>query len=352
MVPRELDAEELSSFARELDELRAAVRSRVGDEDVRYIRRVITAVRGLEIGGRALLHLGIGPVSFVFGTGALALSKVLENMEVGHNVMHGQYDFAGDPRLDGRRYEWDMAATGEDWRQSHNREHHIFTNIVGKDRDLGFAIIRVSADQPWHKGLIYQPLFALWLALAFEWGIGLFNLRIEETLEGTRSREDLARRARPFLRKAAWQVARDYLLYPLLAGPNAPRVLAGNLAANVIRNLWAFSIIFCGHLPEGIGTFTEEATRHESRGQWYRRQVLGTANLQGSRLFHILSGHLGFQIEHHLFPRLPARRYPEIAPAVRALCEKYGQPYQIGRLGPQVQSFVRRIFRYARPVAD
>ena len=77
--------------------------------------------------------------------------------------------------------------------------------------------------------------------------------------------------------------------------------------------------------------------------------MLGSANITGSKLFHILSGNLSHQIEHHLFPDMPARRYPEIAPEVKALCEKYGLPYNTGRFSKQIGSTWGKIFRLAVP---
>jgi fatty acid desaturase len=99
----------------------------------------------------------------------------------------------------------------------------------------------------------------------------------------------------------------------VLAGPFAPFVFTGNMTANLVRNVWSYAIIFCGHFPEGVQEFSKEQTRNESRGQWYYRQILGSANLTGGKMFHIMSGNLSHQIEHHLFPDIPARRYAEIA---------------------------------------
>ena len=108
-------------------------------------------------------------------------------------------------------------------------------------------------------------------------------------------------------------------------------------------------IIFCGHFPEGVEEFSEEEAENETRGGWYLRQMLGSANLTGSRLFHILSGNLSHQIEHHLFPDIPAHRYAEIAVEVREICERYGLPYNAGPLGKQFGSVVKKIFRLAVP---
>jgi NADPH-dependent stearoyl-CoA 9-desaturase len=348
---KSLSREEAEAFGRELEELRKEVVASLGQADVDHIRRMIRAARYAEAGGRLALHVGLDPVSFAAGVGAVALSKILDNMEIGHNVMHGQYDWTKDPELDSRTYEWDIVCTGDDWRHSHNYEHHTFTNIVGKDRDIGYALLRVSAEQRWHPFYLVQPASALVLAFIFQWGVGLHDLRLDEALTGKQPLAKLRAHAKPFLAKAGWQVAKDYAFFPALALWNAPRVLAGNLLANMVRNLWAFAIIFCGHFPAGVRLYTEEEARGESRGEWYVRQLNGSANIEGRRLFHILSGHLSHQIEHHLFPELPAARYPDIAPRVRAICERYGQAYHTGSFRKQLGSVIGRIFRHALPSA-
>src|SRR5207248_876461 len=109
-------------------------------------------------------------------------------------------------------------------------------------------------------------------------------------------------------RKTGKQTLKDYVLFPALTGPLFVSTLLGNAAANLVRNIWAYSIIFCGHFPSGVATFSEEETENETRGQWYLRQMMGSANITGGKLFHIMSGNLSHQIEHHLFPDIPARR--------------------------------------------
>jgi NADPH-dependent stearoyl-CoA 9-desaturase len=351
MIPpsKTLTPAEADAFGAELDALRAEVVASLGQRDVDHIRAVIRVQAGAEAAGRLLLHVGVGPLSFVAGAGALALAKILDNMEIGHNVMHGQYDWTGDPALDGRTFEWDTSCPGDDWRHSHNVEHHTFTNIVGKDRDVGYGFLRVSEAQAWRPSHRYQPLTAVLLAAGFQWGVATHDLRLDELGRGGYTLAAAGRRARPFLKKAGWQLAKDYVFYPTLALGNAPRVAAGNLLANLTRNLWTFAVIFCGHFPDGVAVFDLDDTRDESRGRWYARQVSGSANIEGGRWFHVLTGHLSHQIEHHLFPDLPAARYPELAPRVRAICARYGQRYVTGSFRAQLGSVARRIVRLARP---
>jgi linoleoyl-CoA desaturase len=346
---RTLTREEADAFGLELDALRNEVLAELGARDVEHIRAVMRAASGAALAGRFLLCFGIDPVTFVVGAGALGAAKILENMEIGHNVMHGQYDWTGDPALQSSTYEWDIVCTSDDWRRSHNYEHHTFTNILGKDRDIGYQWLRVSEEQPWRVRHLPQPLVALGLAALFQWGVGAHDLRIAETLEGEQSFGELARRARPFLAKAGWQLTKDYALFPALALWNAPRVVAGNLLANAMRNVWSFSIIFCGHFPEGVRVYHEDETKDETRGQWYVRQVNGSANIEGDRWLHLFSGHLSHQIEHHLFPDVPAARYPELAPRVRELCARYGQVYRSGSLRAQLGSVATRLVQLAWP---
>src|SRR5262249_28935565 len=179
-----LTRDEADAFGRELDALRHEVVASLGQRDVDHIRDVIRLQTGAETAGRLLLHFGLGPVSFVVGTTALGLDKILENMEIGHNVMHGQYDWTRDPALDGRMYEWDNVCAGDDWRHSHNYEHHTFTNILGKDRDIGYMLLRVSEEQRWLPAHRWQPLSALLLAINFQWGVATHDLRVDDGSTG------------------------------------------------------------------------------------------------------------------------------------------------------------------------
>jgi linoleoyl-CoA desaturase len=344
---RTLTLAEADAFGRELDAIRAETLADLGQRDVDHIRGVVRLVRYTGAGGRLLLHFGLDPVTFALGAFALGTSKILENMEVGHNVMHGQYDWTGDPTLDSRTYEWDTACPGDDWRHSHNFEHHTFTNVLGRDRDVGYGFLRVATEQPWNPSHALQPLTAAALAVFFQWGVATHDLRILETLDGRQTPQELARRSRPLLRKGAWQLGRDYVLFPALALGNAPRVFLGNALANLGRNLWTFAVIFCGHFPEGVAVYPEEQLEGESRGAWYVRQVNGSANIEGGRWLHVMTGHLSHQIEHHLFPDVPAARYPELAPRVREICERYGQAYATGSFGKQLASVVRTLVRHA-----
>jgi len=344
-----LSSEQVDAFGAELDAIRARVVADLGERDAKYIRRMVRVQRALAVSGRALIFAWVFPPAWALGVGLLGVAKILDNMEVGHNVMHGQYDFMRDPALTAKNFEWDTACPAEHWRHSHNYLHHTHTNIVGKDRDVGYGILRMAEEQPWrpyHRGNL---AYAFLLAFLFEWGVALHDLEVERLQTGERTWAETKPIVRALWRKSRMQILKDYILFPLLGGPFFLGVLLGNALANVIRNVWAFMIIFCGHFPSGVSMFSEEETREESRGQWYVRQLLGSANITGGKLFHVISGNLSHQIEHHLFPDLPAHRYAEISVEVRALCEKYGLPYNSASLPRQFGSVVRRIFELSLP---
>jgi len=344
-----LTPEQIETFGEEMDAIRQRVLADLGQRDADYIRGLIRVQRGLEAGGRALLWAGVFPPAWLAGTTALSLSKILDNMEIGHNVMHGQYEWMNDPKLSGKEFEWDTACPADQWRHSHNYMHHTHTNIVGKDRDIGYGVLRMSEDQPWTPYYLGNPLWAALLATFFQYGVALHDLEAERIAGREVALEEKRELARGIWNKVRRQTLRDYVAYPALSGPFFVFPLAGNATANLVRNLWAFTIIFCGHFPEGTHEFSEEETEDESRGQWYYRQVLGSANLSGGPLFHILAGNLSFQIEHHLFPDLPANRYAEISTEVQEACERYGIPYNVGPLHRQFGSVVRKISRLALP---
>jgi fatty acid desaturase len=340
----------LETLACELDRIRDAVRDDLGSRDRAYITRVIAAQRRLELAGRGLLLGARFAPAAIAGTALLSLSKVLENMEIGHNVLHGQWDWMCDPLIHSSVWEWDAASTAESWKHAHNLQHHVFTNILGLDRDLGYSAMRVESEQPWHPIYLAQPVYFFLMAVVFEWAIAIYDLELDAVRRGEKPRARARGEVLALLRKARGQVLKDYMLFPALAGRRgARRALAGNVVANVVRNVWVHTIVFCGHIPEGAETFTEEQYAGETRGGWYRRQLLGSCNLEGSRLFHLLTGNLSFQIEHHLFPELPSNRYAEIAPKVRAVCERHGLPYNSGRLGSQYRSVFRQLLRLAFP---
>ena len=340
---------DIESLGRELDAIRAEVVGSRGERDAAYIRRVIEAQRVLEMSSRVVLLASMFPPAWLAGTIGLSVAKILENMEIGHNVMHGQWDWMRDPAIHSTTWEWDNATPAELWKHSHNELHHTYTNVLGKDNDLGYGIMRVDEDQRWVPAYLLQPLWNGLNAIFFQYGIAAYDLEVGRYLKGRIPKDHFRRQAKKVLRKVRKQVTRDYVVHPLLSGPSALSTLGANLTANLVRNLWTHSVIMCGHFPAGVETFTKTSIEGETRGDWYLRQMLGAANISGSPLLHLMTGNLSFQIEHHLFPDLPSNRYKEIAPQVRELFERYGLRYTTGPLPKQVASAWWTVIRLSLP---
>ena len=354
-LPRPMGPDELARFGAEIDALRARTVADLGERDARYIRTIFKAVRYTEVAGRVLLMSGLLLSGawmwgvWALGVALLGISKILDNMELGHNVIHGQFDWMGDPKFQGKTFEWDIVGTSDNWRKTHNFKHHTYTNVHGMDDDIGYDVLRLFPEQKWHPAALFQPLYAVIFALLFQWGVAIQDLRVGRVFIGRITWRQLAREAAPTLRKARRQLIKDYVVFPLLAWPVFGMVFLGNLIANGIRNVWTYTVIFCGHFTTNVHTFPKSMVKNETRAQWYLRQIMGSSNLTGSKLLHIMTGNLSHQIEHHLFPDVPANRYAEMAPVVRDICRRYGIHYNTGSMLGQFSQVIWRILRHSFP---
>ncbi|PKM23278.1 MAG: acyl-CoA desaturase [Gammaproteobacteria bacterium HGW-Gammaproteobacteria-14] len=347
---KHLDEARLQEFSAKLDAIGKRVMDSRGPADERYIRRVIFAQRCLEALGRVVIFLGIlyMPLFFV-GAVILGIAKIIENMEIGHNVLHGQWDWLKDPKIHSSKWEWDGVCPSKQWQRSHNYIHHKWTNVIGMDRDYGYHVLRMSDRQPWKPVYLFQPVSNMLMAIFFEWGVAIHDDEMGGVRSGEKSLKEVMPKVKKLLKKIARQVGKDYILFPLLAGPYFLSVLLANIAANLIRNLWAYAVIFCGHFPDGVEEFTPEDVESEDKARWYVRQILGSANIEGGKWMHFMSGNLSHQIEHHIFPRMPSNRYAAVAREVKPICEEYGIRYNSNGLAWQLFTVWRKVFRYALP---
>jgi NADPH-dependent stearoyl-CoA 9-desaturase len=350
-----LTPEEVEQIGLELDAIRKEVEESRGAADAAYINRVITTQRWMAAAARigmivsAPLDAKVRRPVQVLSAISLGLAKILENMEIGHNVMHGQWDWMNDPEIHSSTWEWDTGQPAEQWKHSHNYIHHQFTNVLGYDNDIGYGVLRMAREQKWHPVNLGQPVYNALLAGLFQWGVALHDLDLEAIRKGKKDPKEMKRQLRQILKKGRNQILKDYVVYPALSGRQWKSTLKANASANLMRNLWAYLIIFCGHFPDGALHFTEEELDDETRAEWYLRQILGTANFEGGRLLHVMSGNLGYQIEHHLYPDLPSNRYAEISTRVRALCDKYDIPYTTGPLHRQYGQVLRVVMKLSLP---
>ena len=363
-----LSDEQIEELGREFQAIHDDVFDELGERDRKYIVSMIEMHRRMVVTARILLTAAPFTPAWALGTSMLSLAKILENMEIGHNVMHGQWDWMNDPQIHSSTWDWDTASTKEAWKHSHNYVHHTFTNIRGKDKDLGYEIMRIDPHQKWVPVYLAQPFYNILLMTFFEWGVALHDLDLDAIRAGEKSKKQLVKDLKGIAGKAYKQIAKDYVAFPALSGLASGALavarrrdpllgfqrgyrsaLKANFTANIVRNLWSYAIIFCGHFPDQTYTFSQKEVENETQGGFYVRQLLGAANIDGGPLFHVISGNLGYQVEHHLYPDMPSTRYGEIAPRVRAICEKYDLPYNTGPFLQQLFMVQRTIARLAFP---
>jgi linoleoyl-CoA desaturase len=344
---------DIESLAVELDAIRQEIEDSRGEHDARYIRRVIAAQRALEVAGRLILAASSRRSAWWAGAVTLGVAKIIENMEIGHNVMHGQWDWMNDPEIHSSTWEWDTAGAAKHWRFTHNVVHHKYTNILGMDNDLGFSLLRVTRDQRWRPFNLGNLLYNALLAVGFEWGVALQHLEIGRSHRGKNDREAIRVRLHEVSAKAGRQVLKDYVAFPavtsLSPGATFKSTLKANAMANVIRNVWTNAVIFCGHFPDGAEKFTKTDMVGETKGQWYLRQLLGAANFNAGPAMRLMSGNLCHQIEHHLYPDLPSNRLHEISIQIKRVFDKYDLPYTTGPFLVQYGKAWRTIAKMSLP---
>lgn len=344
-----LTDDDIEEIRRRLDAIQQEVRDSLGERDRRYITTLIRAQRSLEVGGRLCLVFPHKKPLWWTGVGMLSLSKILENMEIGHNVLHGCWDWMNDPEIHSSTWEWDMTCPSSQWMHSHNHIHHKYTNIIGMDNDVGYGILRVTRDKKWEPRHLAQPVTNAVLACLFQWAVAFYDVELGRFFAKKQTWAQTAPRFWEAMRKSGRQCAKDYVFFPLLAGPNWLHTVTANATANWVRSVWAYAVIFCGHFPDEAETFTKKQLATETKGEWYLRQMLGSANFHGGKLLTILSGNLNYQIEHHLFPDMASNRLAEVSPKVQAIAREFDLPYNVDSFPRQLLKVQRTLLKLSLP---
>jgi linoleoyl-CoA desaturase len=227
-----LSEEEIEALGREFEAIHDEVFESLGDRDRKYIVGMIELHRRLAVLGRALLITSRFRPVWALGMSALSAAKILENMEIGHNVLHGQWDWMNDPQIHSSTWDWDTASTAEAWKHSHNYIHHTYTNIRGKDRDLGYEVMRIDPHQKWRPVYLAQPFYNVLLAFLFEWGVAVHDLDFDAIRSGEKPKEQVLKELKGIAGKARTQIVKDYVSWPLVSALAAGGV---SLAAESLR---------------------------------------------------------------------------------------------------------------------
>ena len=275
-------------------------------------------------------------------------------MEIGHNILHGQWDWMNDPDIHSRSGTGTPPRRPRPWKHSHNYVHHTYTNILGKDRISATRSCGSTRNQTsGTRSSWLQPLSTTcsWLTLLFEWGVAVHDLDFGAIRTGEKPMAEVREDLKGITRQGA---RADRQGLPRLAGGQRRRVRAGSAGAarpprpavavpasgvgfasfratagsapprtrsigccpvsrarsadrsrptplaNLIRNVWALRDHLLRPLPRPDVHLQPEEVENETRGGWYVRQLIGAANIEGSPLFHV----------DQRQPRLPGRAPP------------------------------------------
>jgi NADPH-dependent stearoyl-CoA 9-desaturase len=348
------------AFGRELDAVKERALAQVGPEDLAHVKRLRRLSTSLEAAGRVLIHVSFEPLTFVLGVVALWLHKQLEATEIGHTALHGAYDrFPDATKFHSKTHVWKTPIDEASWRHGHNVRHHGNTNVAGKDPDIHFGPVRLTEHTPHGFGHHFQ--LPLTLGLLFPNFGFLMNLHFSGVLDvfadnGQAQRLDFlpdrswasARTAlKAALRKYLPYYSKEFVLFPLLAGPFFWKVLLGNWLSELMRDVYSAATIYCGHVGGDTKSYAP-GHKAQSRGEWYAMQVEASNNFEVSRPVSILCGGLDHQIEHHLFPTLPPERLRELAPEVRAICARHGVRYNTASWPRTLKKALSHIARLSR----
>ena len=359
--PRTLpDEERFHLFGEELDALKARIFAKVGVEDVAYVKRLDRWSRAMEVVGRVLIHVSVDPITFGLGVTALWFHKQVQATEIGHTALHGAYDRLPDAEeFASKTFEWDLPIDEESWRHGHNVRHHGSTNVAGKDPDIHFGTVRLTRQTPYAARQKYQLPFALgfifpnfgFVMNSHFTGLNdvFFDNGRPEQFDfiPDRSKESVRSAWKKALRKYVPYYLKNYVFFPALAGPFFLKVLAGNILAEMARDIYSAATIYCGHVGPEVKSYPA-GTRSRGRGEWYAMQVEATNDYEVSLPISVLCGGLDRQIEHHLFPTLAPQRLREISGEVRAICERYGVAYKTDTWGRTLRKAFAHIHDLSR----
>lgn len=344
------------------ENIKQKYRADLGEKDVRYIKKIRRNSRIFEVIGRSLIHVLPGPLALL-GVPFLFLHRNLEAIEIGHNVLHGQYDcFEEIPQFHANNFRWKAPVDETSWRQEHNAVHHVHTNVYEKDPDLNHGFLRVNSKIP-HTKLHYFQV-PIYLFLFYPFMLYNFNAQNLGKVDKFRGRffpdgnkgyavlDESLRLSNAESNKrhnrAVWRIwAKEYVFFPLLAlftGFGAIKVFLANLLADVMNSYWIALTIQATHFTEPLQP--EDAIKN--KGKWYISQLDSSVNFKGNRWQSILWGHLNYQVEHHLFPDIPAHRYPDMSVDVQKVCQQYNLPYKLNKSwGAAIKKFVGAMWTYS-----
>lgn len=269
-----------------------------------------------------LVFAAHGLLSLVLGSVSFGLAVACGLMAVAHDALHG--NLVASKRLN-RLFAVlaakPVASTARGWIAQHNHLHHPYTNVIGQDEGIDVtSLVRVSDYVPlrwWHR---YQQHYIGLLALGQLPALMANDLRYVLTGRVSKARQEqrtTALRLQLLVDKLWLSVL---MLAVAFVRQPAWAVVTGAAIAAVVAGVVLHVVFTVQHLVVGAEVLTERVPAGDIDA-WTVHQIKAAANMATDRpLLSWYVGYLNFHIEHHLFPGVPMRFLPEVAPLVREFC--------------------------------
>jgi len=238
------------------------------------------------------------------------------------------------------------------WKHSHN-VHHIVCNSVEHDPDIQHMPIMAVTDEifdankldnagvydkeqngfwsTYHMKWISPDLISRYLVSYQHWlfypimAVARFNLYIQGFIYVATAWKQDAWFAKRFQKLEFLTLVGFVTWLSLLvsAMPTAGERVQWLLISHALAGLL--------HVQICISHFTMDTYHgHAYNGaddDWFKMQCFTTMNVDSWRWFDFVHGGLQFQIEHHLYPRLPRHNLREARALIKPFCVKWNVPY-------------------------
>ena len=355
------DPARANEFVAQVDAIGAKYFATVGKKDLTDIRIKSAISKASMLSGRGLIHLGAVTGSIpVVAVGALLFGfhQFMESETLGHDIMHGIYDKLAPPqsRLTSSRFHQPLAFHERGWQIMHNT-HHANCGVIGRDPDIGYGILRLNTSVPWTMGhlgmflffLITFPFFAIHLSV-YSTGVAahLWEKRTGQRMLREMTPKIVAENMREFASKAFFILAQNLVFFPFLTGEGFWFAVSGYIMACVCVSLLLVFTTLTNHTDIQTRMFSEdEVSMHWAF--WMAQQIESSSNINVGFFGKYFLSTLAFQIEHHLFPKMPAPKLAAIAVEIQSLCLEYGVKYHRGALPRLVLESVWRNAYFAIP---
>ena len=292
-----------------------------------------------------LVYQAQTPLAVLLSASVLALALVGIGFNVQHDGNHGTFSrYPWVNRLAGFTLDL-MGASSYFWKDKHNHNHHVYTNIPEEDADINLGpMARLSEDHQWYWWHRYQHVY-LW-ALYTCVHLRYLYSDIQRLALG---KNDGLSAGYPKGADLTWLIGGKAFFVTVafvipLTRHSVGQVLGTYVLVSMVMGL-IFSVVFqLAHSVDAVEHPTAEDLA--SRPEWVVHQIATTANFAtSSRLATFMLGGLNFQREHHLYPRIAHVHYPALARVVQEVCEEHGVSC---RENVTVMSALRSHYRFVR----